>query len=89
MIKSKDAILIVKNYLDKNKIDYLRMSVRVLTQKKEIPYGVMEGKVLTVHTVCYDYEGYYGDDHGFITVNAEDGALLFGTSSTRYYDLEQ
>ncbi|WP_231749103.1 hypothetical protein, partial [Flavobacterium rakeshii] len=59
----------------------------VRTQKTEIPYGAMEGKELTIHTVCYDYEDYDGDAHVFITVNAEDGALLYGISSSGFLDL--
>lgn len=46
------------------------MAEKVITRKREISYGAMEGEELTIHTVCYDYEGYYGDAHVFITVNA-------------------
>ena len=87
MISPEKAVEIVKDYLDRNKVNYIRVSEKVMTRKREIPYGAMEGKELTIHTVCYDYEGYYGDAHVFITVNAEDGTLLYGISSSGYLDL--
>ncbi|MEE1897457.1 hypothetical protein V1389_03860 [Flavobacterium rakeshii] len=87
MIPPEKAIEIVKDYLDRNKINYIRVSEKVKTEKEKVPHGVMEGKELTIHTVCYDYEGYYGDAHVFITVNAEDGALLYGISSSGFLDL--
>ncbi|MEE1897460.1 hypothetical protein V1389_03875 [Flavobacterium rakeshii] len=87
MISPEKAIEIVKDYLDRNKINYIRVSEKVMTQKREIPYGAMEGKELTIHTVGYYFEGYYEDDSIYITVNAEDGTLLYGISSSGYLDL--
>ncbi|MEE1898230.1 hypothetical protein V1389_07785 [Flavobacterium rakeshii] len=83
MISPEKAIEIVKDYLDRNKIDYIRISEKVNTEKTRIPYGTMKGKEIAIHTVAY----YYGDTPIFITLNAEDGALLFGASSSGFLDL--
>ncbi|MUV03328.1 hypothetical protein GN157_06355 [Flavobacterium rakeshii] len=87
MISPEKAIEIVKDYLDRNKIDYIRISEKVNTEKTRIPYGTMKGKEIAIHTVAYYYEGYYGDTPIFITLNAEDGALLFGASSSGFLGL--
>ncbi|MEE1897461.1 hypothetical protein V1389_03880 [Flavobacterium rakeshii] len=87
MISPEKAVEIVKDYLDRNKVSYIRVVEKVRTRKTRIPYGAMEGKELTIHTVCYEYEGYNWDIPIFITLNAEDGALLYGSSSSGYLDL--
>ena len=87
MISPEKAIEIVKDYLDRNEINYIRVSEKVNTEKTRIPYGTMKGKELTVHTVGYYFEGYYGETPIFITLNAEDGTLLFGASSSGFLDL--
>ncbi|MUV03845.1 hypothetical protein GN157_09005 [Flavobacterium rakeshii] len=87
MISPEKAVEIVKDYLDRNKIDYIRVSEKVKTEKEKVPHGVMEGKELTSYTVAYYFEGYYGETPIFITLNAEDGALLYGISSSGFLDL--
>ncbi|KGO78779.1 hypothetical protein [Flavobacterium beibuense] len=89
MIEPEKAVEIVKEYLDSNKITDVIVSERVRTQTIIIPHGAMKGKELTVHTVCYDYDHPYITSAVFITINAEDGTLLYGINSTRFFEFDE
>ncbi|MUV03317.1 hypothetical protein GN157_06300 [Flavobacterium rakeshii] len=89
MIEPEKAVEIVKEYLDRNKITDVTVLERVQTATEIIPHGAMKGKELTVHTVCYEDNYLYVTSAVFITVNAEDGTLLYGINSTRFFEFDE